>query len=134
MPDLNEWRDACHKYSCGNGFWDDVGALKKLVTDGHYRDNKTPDQETFDQMQKAIEGLVVGQKLALINGEVGEALEAHRKGRRGCHAKDTFEDELADIFIRLMDLCGYFGIDIQAQVEWKHAYNQTRPFKHGKAY
>lgn len=126
MTELNEWRDACHKYSCGNGFWDDVGDFKNLVT---YTNGPVK-----DRMLKQLEGFVVGQKLALIQGELGEALEAHRKNRWGLEEKDTFEDELADVFIRLMDLCGYFGIDIQKQVEWKHTYNQTRPFKHGKAY
>jgi len=31
--------------------------------------------------------------------------------------KDTFEDEIADVFIRLFDLCGYLGIEINTD-EW----------------
>lgn len=27
------------------------------------------------------------------------------------HVKDTFEDEIADVFLRLFDLCGYLGIE-----------------------
>ena len=48
--------------------------------------------------------------------------------------KDTFEDEIADAFLRLMDLCGEYGIDIERHICMKAAYNQTRPIKHGKAY
>ncbi len=48
--------------------------------------------------------------------------------------KDTVEDEIADIFIRLFDLCGFYGIDIDGHVAAKMAYNATRPPKHGKAY
>ncbi|TET97724.1 MAG: hypothetical protein E3J23_08580 [Candidatus Stahlbacteria bacterium] len=28
-----------------------------------------------------------------------------------CKIKDTFEDEIADVFLRLFDLCGYLGIE-----------------------
>lgn len=48
--------------------------------------------------------------------------------------KDTFEDELADAFLRLMDLCGEYDIDIEKHIKLKAAYNETRPPKHGKEY
>jgi len=67
-----------------------------------------------------------GELLMLIVSECGEALEAHRKGKRADpnsrpyniettddqdewfrkHIKDTFEDELADIVIRIADWMG----------------------------
>jgi NTP pyrophosphatase (non-canonical NTP hydrolase) len=70
----------------------------------------------------------IGELLMLIVSELGEALEAHRCGKfadwkeynrsikefyftpEGSfkkHIKDTFEDELADVFIRIFDLYGY---------------------------
>lgn len=48
--------------------------------------------------------------------------------------KDTFEDELADVFLRLMDLCGEYDIDIEKHIKLKAAYNELRPPKHGKKY
>lgn len=48
--------------------------------------------------------------------------------------KDSVEDEIADAFIRLFDLCGFYGIDIEAHIKAKMAYNATRPAKHGKKY
>ena len=48
--------------------------------------------------------------------------------------KDTFEDEIADAFLRLMDLCGEYGIDIEKHIKMKAEYNKLRPNKHGKAY
>lgn len=76
-----------------------------------------------------------GELLMLIVSECGEALEAHRKGKRAeleefnrhemLHGpevnklnfevlvKDTFEDELADIVIRIADLCGYEKMQLQ---------------------
>ena len=50
------------------------------------------------------------------------------------YVKDTVEDEIADAFIRLFDLCGFYGIDIEAHIKAKMAYNATRPAKHGKKY
>ena len=47
---------------------------------------------------------------------------------------DTFEDELADTAIRLFDLCGGLGIDLEKQIEWKMSFNKTREKLHGKAY
>ncbi len=48
--------------------------------------------------------------------------------------KDTFEDELADIMIRVMDLAAFKGIDLEAHVIAKIKYNKTREYKHGKKY
>ncbi len=48
--------------------------------------------------------------------------------------KDSFEDEIADVFIRLADLCGYMNIDIEKHIELKMEYNRTRPKKHGKEF
>jgi NTP pyrophosphatase (non-canonical NTP hydrolase) len=50
------------------------------------------------------------------------------------YQKDTFEDELADVIIRILDLAGGLDIDIQSLVETKLAYNRMRSHKHGKQY
>ena len=101
----------------------------------------------------------IGEALMLIVSELGEALEAHRKGIHtipysqnqlyeaipklttqkwaelfGDLIKDTFEDEIADVFIRLFDLCGYLDIPIEKHIEMKMKYNSTRPIRHNKRY
>jgi NTP pyrophosphatase (non-canonical NTP hydrolase) len=50
------------------------------------------------------------------------------------NVKDSVEDELADAIIRLLDLSAYMGIDIDAHIQAKLAYNATRGTRHGKAY
>ena len=42
--------------------------------------------------------------------------------------------ELADVIIRVGDLAGVYGIDLETAVVRKMNYNRTRPHKHGKAY
>lgn len=90
----------------------------------------------------------VGTLLMLVVSELSEALEADRAGRHApnpavmsgdsedfaTRVKDTFEDEIADAIIRLLDLCGYFGIDIDWHVRAKMEYNRERPIRHGKRY
>lgn len=84
----------------------------------------------------------IGTLLMLVVSELSEALEADRKG---LHAnlfdelndeeiKNSFECEIADVFIRLFDLCGFLNIDIQRFIEWKMQYNAKRDYKHGKKY
>ena len=39
--------------------------------------------------------------------------------------------ELADVVIRIADMCGLYDIDLEAAIREKMAYNSTRPLKHG---
>jgi len=48
--------------------------------------------------------------------------------------KSSFEDEIADTIIRLLDLCAAHDIDIDWHIKAKLRYNRLRPAKHGKAY
>lgn len=106
----------------------------------------------------------IGEMLCLIHSEVSEALEADRKDRftnipplalRGLAeksfgriywdddvfkpafekgVKDTFEDELADVVIRVLDLAAFRGIDLESHIKAKMRYNAMREYKHGKKY
>jgi NTP pyrophosphatase (non-canonical NTP hydrolase) len=69
----------------------------------------------------------VGEALMLVVTELAEAMEAHRK-QDGAN----FNEEIADTFIRLFDLCGGMGIDIEAEILKKCEKNKQRPYKHGK--
>lgn len=75
--------------------------------------------------------------IANVTGEVAEAWEEYRKGKDV--AMDYMVDdkpegipsELADIIIRVLDYAGGMGIDLQAAIDQKMAYNDTRPYRHG---
>lgn len=76
-------------------------------------------------------------KLMLVTTELAEAAEDVRTGAmQTTEAADTrkpvgFPTELADVVIRVLHLASLLGIDIEREVELKHAFNLTRPHRHG---
>lgn len=103
----------------------------------------------------------VPEMLMLVVSELSEALEALRKNhyangpaakqliediksdsvfdeawKAGFEAniKSSFEDELADVAIRLFDLCGGLDVDLEKHIELKMKYNSMRGYKHGKQF
>lgn len=82
-----------------------------------------------------------GEILALIHSEVSEALEEYRDGHavgeryyRADGKPEGVPSELADVVIRVLDVCAGFGIDIDDVIAEKMRFNAGRPFKHGKAF
>lgn len=69
----------------------------------------------------------IGEALMLVVTELAEAMEAHRR-----QEDEHFREEIADTFIRLLDLCGGLKIDIEAEIQKKAQRNLSRPYKHGK--
>lgn len=66
-------------------------------------------------------------KLALLTSEIGEAVEAVRK-----HDSVAFTEEIADLFIRLMDIAGSMNINIEREICKKMDINAGREKSHGK--
>jgi NTP pyrophosphatase (non-canonical NTP hydrolase) len=104
-----------------HGFWDDVEQLKVTLT---------------PRQCENLDHIIYGQKIALIHSELSESLEGDRKNLPDDHLPEYQMKfiELADAMIRIADLAGYLGIDLEAAIIAKMEYNKSRPFKHGKAY
>jgi len=65
--------------------------------------------------------------LLRIHSEVSEASEAVRD-----EDKQGLAEEMADIFIRLVNACEVMGIDLEAEVTKKHKINLQRDTLHGR--
>jgi NTP pyrophosphatase (non-canonical NTP hydrolase) len=75
-----------------------------------------------------------GECIALMHGELSEALEAIRHHNPPDDKIPEFsglEAELADTIIRIMDYGAANGLRVAEALVAKMAYNQTRPYRHG---
>lgn len=79
-----------------------------------------------------------------LHDEISELHEAWRNGNlndpcdkaakmveHGIPALTCLQEELADIVIRAMDSAEKLGVDIEAVILAKHAFNKTRSHRHG---
>ena len=126
MRILNELKDKVHTNSKSKGFWDqerNVGeALMLVVTElaeGMETHRSTGSIKGVDKMVKKA---------------MDEMGDEEFKEHFALMVKDSFEDEMADSIIRILDLCGGLNIDIDWHVAAKMRYNSTRSRLHGKAY
>ena len=67
--------------------------------------------------------------IALLHSEVSEAFEAFRKNN-WTKEKDSVQDELADVLIRLLDTCDRYQVNLTEQFLAKLRINETRGYKH----
>ena len=78
-------------------------------------------------------------KLCLMHSEISEALEELRNNQPNTMRIENgkpegFVVELADLVIRVADVCGEMNLDLDGAIEAKMAYNRTRPYKHNKQF
>lgn len=103
-PDLNVLRDEIYQDAIKHGLW----------------------QDEQEEWPSACTSLIKGEA-----EELCEAAEAWEDIGVDLSEPDAaFVEELADVIIMCMSVAGKLGVDIDAAVRKKMAYNKTRPWKH----
>lgn len=117
-------------------------SIRELVDDSW----QTAENKGFHSKNKSF-----AEDCALFHSEISEAFEEYRNGHapnevyypEGIekhveidgkiiqHKPEGVPIELADVIIRIADVSKTYGIDLEAALRIKAAYNKTRPHLHG---
>lgn len=130
MKSLNQLRDEIHANAKEKGFCDskkEVGTMLMLIVSElaeALEADRTGDFCDFSKYEEYKKEMDVGIRTS-------EDIEKYAFEK---YIKNTFEDELADVIIRTLSVCGYLGIDIERNVLAKMRYNKTREKMHSKKY
>ena len=151
--EISKLIEESHSVAVAHGFWD----IKCPICKGIPEVNNDCEYCNGKGLIKARNenDFNVSEKLMLCVSELAEAMEALRKNHRAkleeyyanaifpstndkesfeARIKNSFEDEIADTFIRLGDLCGMMKINIEPFIHLKMNYNKNRSYKHQKAF
>ena len=147
MKSLNQLRDEIHANAKEKGFYDnprEVGTLLMLVVTEvaealeadrigrfcdffEYEKHKKNAFELKHKQETDVK--FMPRSPSLIKSSKDIERDAFKT-----YIKNSFEDELADVIIRTLDICGYLNIDIERNVLAKIKYNKTRDKLHTKRY
>jgi NTP pyrophosphatase (non-canonical NTP hydrolase) len=124
-----------HEVAKEKGFWEterNVPEILMLVVSElaealeALRKDHYADKAAVKDLYNDIEINKYEDEFNIMNGPWKAGFEAN--------VKSSFEDEIADVAIRLFDLCGGLNIDLQKHIELKMMYNSMRGYKHGKKF
>ena len=129
MKTINQYVQEAHENAVNKGWWEEERSLPELICLMHselsealedYRNGYEPTEMYYEFLGDTC----LAQHKETIMEELDWTEESDFKP---C----GIPSELADVVIRIFDACGQYGIDLEAAINEKMAYNATRPHKHG---
>lgn len=136
---LKELAIMVHNNAKLHGWWDKPREFPELLALIHsevsealeeYR-NHRPITETYYSGKAKLKEFLTEWK-ELPENSVSNEIKLISKTPTGYTSKpEGIPSELADVVIRVFDICEHYGIDLEKAILEKHDYNVTRPFMHG---
>jgi len=138
-PRLNQLVIEAHQNAIDKGWWENPKSFGEIIALIHseasealeqYRDGRKPTETYYS-------GKVVNDDIITIHAETKNktamffAPSKYVSHHIFIDKPEGIPSELADVVIRVMDICGYYGIDLEAAIKEKMDYNKTRPLMHG---
>ena len=102
----------------------EIGREAHEINTGNGWDGFTPTDWPSDEDKEKVRFACT--HMALVHTEVSEATEAIRHRDR-----ENFDEELADVIIRVASIAHGLGTDLEAAITAKLAKNRTRGLHHG---
>jgi len=136
MKTLNKLRDEVHENAKNKGFWDkerETGTRLMLCV-SELAEAMEADRKDRHAQIESFDNYLKFAKVSITDFDMNNENCEWVANKFESTIKDTFEDKLADTIIRILDLCGAKGIDIEKHIELKMKYNATRERMHGKKY
>jgi hypothetical protein len=139
MKGLNDLRDDALRIAVEHGFKDatiaeDFALMHSEISEAleDHRDGRGVTEVWYEEKVPAFDAL---------GGLLGDVVMRRFQGRIGITSPPVgftglkpagIPHEMADVVIRVLHFCGKHKIDLEKAVAAKMAYNEGRPFKHGK--
>ena len=129
MKSINELVQEAHQNAVSKGWWEEDRSLPELICLMH--------SELSEALEDYRNGYEPTEMYYVFKGNKYEEIDVlYSVEIEGRLKKSEFKpcgipSELADVVIRIFDTCGRYGIDLEAVINEKMAYNATRQHKHG---
>lgn len=128
---INEFAKEVHQNAVEHGWWDEPRTFGEIIALCH------------SELSEALEEYRAGRPMIWYQCLSTDQVAPCEKEKcpdwlNGmCEIDETEKKpegiavELCDCIIRILDYMGKEGVDVEAVLAEKHAYNKTRPYRHG---
>ena len=133
QTNLNDAAKEIHQNAVDHGWWEQPRSFGEIIALCHSELSEALEEYRDDRPNVYFED-GCGECLECENRPAFPSLYCVGDAQNTCKDNRKPEGiavELADCIIRILDYCGKEGIDIDAVLAMKHAYNINRPYKHG---